>query len=133
MKPNALLSPDCKPQKHVGSPPTWGPCLDAEYSTAAYKKECNFENRPCKNLCEPMWVVVKIMAPFLGTLNIRCRILIRTQQGTLILTTTHMHTRPDRRSPTSDPERWHLYVGRMPRLRRATQKKGVNLKGRAIC
>ena len=28
--------------------------------------------------------------PFLGTLNIRCRIIIRTQKGTLILTTTHM-------------------------------------------
>ena len=29
-------------------------------------------------------------APFLGTLNIRCRIIIRTQKGTLILTTTHV-------------------------------------------
>ena len=28
--------------------------------------------------------------PFLGTLNIRCRIIIRTQKGTIILTTTHM-------------------------------------------
>ena len=28
--------------------------------------------------------------PFLGTLNIRCRIIIRTQKGTLILTTTHI-------------------------------------------
>ena len=28
--------------------------------------------------------------PFLGTLNIRCRILLRTQEGTIILTTTHM-------------------------------------------
>ena len=28
--------------------------------------------------------------PFLGTLNIRCRIIIRTQKGSLILTTTHM-------------------------------------------
>ena len=28
--------------------------------------------------------------PFLGTLNIRCRIRIRTQNGTIILTTTHM-------------------------------------------
>ena len=27
---------------------------------------------------------------FLGTLNIRCRIEIRTQKGTIILTTTHM-------------------------------------------
>ena len=28
--------------------------------------------------------------PFLGTLNIRCRILIGLQNGTIILTTTHM-------------------------------------------
>ena len=28
--------------------------------------------------------------PFWGTLNIRCRIVIGTQKGTLILTTTHM-------------------------------------------
>ena len=27
--------------------------------------------------------------PFLGTLNIRCRIILRTQNGTIILTTTH--------------------------------------------
>ena len=28
--------------------------------------------------------------PFLGTLNIRCRITIGTQKGTIILTTTHI-------------------------------------------
>ena len=28
--------------------------------------------------------------PFLGTLNLRCRMKIRTQKGTLILTTTHI-------------------------------------------
>ena len=28
--------------------------------------------------------------PFLGTLNIRGRIIIGTQKGTIILTTTHM-------------------------------------------
>ena len=28
--------------------------------------------------------------PFLGTLNNRCRILIGTQKGTIILTTTHI-------------------------------------------
>ena len=28
--------------------------------------------------------------PFLGTINIRCRIMLRTQKGTPILTTTHM-------------------------------------------
>ena len=28
--------------------------------------------------------------PFLGTLNIRCHIIIGVQKGTIILTTTHM-------------------------------------------
>ena len=28
--------------------------------------------------------------PFLGALNIRCRIILRTQKGTIILTTTHV-------------------------------------------
>ena len=28
--------------------------------------------------------------PSLGTLNMRCRIILRTQSGTIILTTTHM-------------------------------------------
>ena len=39
-----------------------------------------------------IWVVVKIMVPFGGTLNIRCRIIIGTQNGTIILTTTHLCT-----------------------------------------
>ena len=30
--------------------------------------------------------------PFLGTLNIRCRIIIGTQKGTIILTTTHLYS-----------------------------------------
>ena len=30
---------------------------------------------------EHQWVVVKISVPFLGTLNIRCRIIIRTQKA----------------------------------------------------
>ena len=38
----------------------------------------------------PIWVVVKIMAPFWGTLNIRCPIIIGIQTGTIVLTTTHM-------------------------------------------
>ena len=37
-----------------------------------------------------IWVVVKIMVPFWGTLNIRCRIIIGIQKGTIILTTTYM-------------------------------------------
>ena len=35
-------------------------------------------------------MVVKIMVPFLGTLNIRGRIIIGIQKGTIILTTTHI-------------------------------------------
>ena len=38
-----------------------------------------------------MWVAVKINVPFWGTLNNRCRIIIGTQKGTIILTTTHVH------------------------------------------
>ena len=30
------------------------------------------------------------LGPFLGTLNNRCRIILSTPKGTLILTTTHM-------------------------------------------
>ena len=30
------------------------------------------------------WVVVKTMVPSLGTLNIRCRIILRTQKETII-------------------------------------------------
>ena len=33
------------------------------------------------------------MVPFLGTLNNRCRIIIGTQKGTIILTTTHFALR----------------------------------------
>ena len=32
--------------------------------------------------------------PYLGTLNIRCRIIIGTQRGTIILTSTHMANFP---------------------------------------
>ena len=32
----------------------------------------------------------KIRVPFLGTLHIRCRTILRTQKGTIILTTTHI-------------------------------------------
>ena len=41
------------------------------------------------------WVVVKIMVmvPFWGTLNYRCRTIIGTQKGTIVLTATHVLTR----------------------------------------
>ena len=37
-----------------------------------------------------IWVVVKIMVPFWGPLNSGCRNMLRTQEGTIILTATHM-------------------------------------------
>ena len=43
--------------------------------------QCNCYKGGCQN-----------EGPFLGTLNIRCRIILRAQTGTLILTTTHIHT-----------------------------------------
>ena len=36
--------------------------------------------------------------PFWGTLNNRCRIIIRTQKGTIILTTTHLKPRTHKAS-----------------------------------
>ena len=40
---------------------------------------------------EFIWVVVNQNdGPFWGTLNNRCRIIIRTQKGTIILTTTYI-------------------------------------------
>ena len=38
-----------------------------------------------------IWVVVNIMVPFWGTLNIRGRIIIGIQIGTMILIITHIH------------------------------------------
>ena len=40
---------------------------------------------------ETMWVVVKIMVLLCGPLNTTCRMIPRTQKGTIILTTTHVH------------------------------------------
>ena len=42
--------------------------------------------------CIGIWVVVKIMVPFWGTLNVRCRIILGIRKGTIILTTTHIGT-----------------------------------------
>ena len=36
------------------------------------------------------WVVVKTIIPFWGPLDTRCRVMLRTQKGTSILTTTHI-------------------------------------------
>ena len=46
-------------------------------------------NATQQNLHKAIRVVVKIMVPFLGTLNIRFRIIIGIQKGTIILTTSH--------------------------------------------
>ena len=47
--------------------------------------------------------------PLLGTLNTRCRTILRTQKETLILTTTHMNSWPEIRKPyipeTPKPEK----------------------------
>ena len=49
--------------------------------------------------------------PFLGTLNIRCRIMIGIQTGTIILTTTHMalhfHACPAAMIKHTSPGSWH--------------------------
>ena len=37
-----------------------------------------------------IWAVVKFRVPFLGTLNSRCRLILGTPKGTIILTTTHI-------------------------------------------
>ena len=42
------------------------------------------------NKMEATIVGLYMGGPFWGTLNIRCRILIRIQKGTIILTTTHL-------------------------------------------
>ena len=44
----------------------------------------------CSELAFVRWAVVKIRVPFLGTLNNRCRIILRTPKGTIILTSTQV-------------------------------------------
>ena len=63
------------------------------------------------------WVVVKIMVPFWGTLNIRCRIIIGIPQGTIILTTTQVHLRDLKR----------LTLAKSPIS--ALKKKGLGFRG----
>ena len=48
-----------------------------------------WQRNPSSWLCDFMggW---QNYGPFLGTLNMRCRIIIGIQNGTIILTTTHM-------------------------------------------
>ena len=38
-----------------------------------------------------IWLVVKVMVPFWGTVNISGRIIIGIQKGAIILTTTHTY------------------------------------------
>ena len=38
------------------------------------------------------WVAVKVMVSLLGPLNTRCPIVLRTQEGIIILRTTHLRT-----------------------------------------
>ena len=60
--------------------------------------------------------------PFLGTLNIRCRIIKRTQKGTIILTTTHVFiTELPALGPTNVPQKSYMYLfSRVIPLRRGT-------------
>ena len=58
-----------------------------------------FESRqPAFCHCFRVWVHdvggCQNYGPLLGTLNIRCRTILRTQKGTLMLTTTHMGVSP---------------------------------------
>ena len=46
---------------------------------------CTNRGMTLDNRGKSRWMVVKMMIPFLGTLNIRCRIMIRSQKGTIIL------------------------------------------------
>ena len=41
--------------------------------------------------------------PFLGTLNIRCRIIIGTQKGTIILTIPHMNHMEKKKENSMEP------------------------------
>ena len=46
--------------------------------------------RLCPTCCSMYMGSCQNYGPFLGTLNNRCHIIIRTQKGTIILTTTHI-------------------------------------------
>ena len=72
---------------------------DCDFVTAAKNATTAFADRTRgkggkHDLGEPhvhLWsAVIGVMAPFWGTLYIRCRMIIMTQKGTLILTTTHL-------------------------------------------
>ena len=60
------------------------------------------------------------MGPFLGTLNFRCRIIIRIQKGAIILTTIHFEPADSKSSCSSDDTddcgmRIRSYLGCRPR------------------
>ena len=64
--------------------------------------------------------------PFLGTLNIRCRIIIGTQKGTIILTTTHIDPFKDPfKEPFKEP-----FKGAAPGLESKVQGLGFRAEGR---
>ena len=57
--------------------------------------------------------------PFLGTLNVRCRIIIGTQKGTIILITTYIYTQTENPMHAGYPSKlsipyttavWALYM-----------------------
>ena len=53
--------------------------------------------RQASGIVSPHLGACQNYGPFLGTLNNRCRIIIGTQTGTIILTITHLHDVTTRR------------------------------------
>ena len=83
--------------------PLWGPYKKDEYNFGHYigfslfqetatsrctSMVCGRETKPVSGVAT--WGDCQNYGPFLGTLNMRCRIAIGTQKGTIILTTTHI-------------------------------------------
>ena len=70
----------------------------------------------CKNAACSMWVVVKIMVPSWGTLNLRFCIITGTPKRTIILTIPHVKAAPSlllRSTSTSHPRlftRYRLHI-----------------------
>ena len=64
------------------------------------------------------------MVPFLGTLNIRCRIIIGTQKGTIILTTTQVVVEDEWSGVRVFPKRLLHHVDFSPTLKDRIQSTG---------
>ena len=69
-----------------------------------------------------IWVVVKNYDPFLGTLNIRCRAIIRTQKGTIRIQRAAGLWGKPRQKARLNLETIRLWIGKLPRSRKASNK-----------